>query len=263
MPTSEQTMARISSSTRWSSAQVLLMSASPNSTTGSRKCSRWCSHSSGMIPRCGSCINPPKMARIPSTTSGMSISGDDSCGLTSPCAPCSSAWLSHLGGAEEGHDHLTGHVERGEEGGGVDQHVQRPALGAGEQQDLVLRPEAGERRDAGDGEPADDEGAARDRHQLGELAHLAHVLLVVHAVDDRARPEEQQRLEEGVRDHVEHGGHVGAGADGEEHEAELRHGGVREDAFDVGLRQRDRWRRRRRSARRPRRSSGRSSRWPP
>src|SRR5436853_535290 len=80
----------------------------------------------------------------------------------------------------------------------------------------------GERRHAGDGEPADDERRRRDRHELPQRTHEAHVLLVVHAVDHRAGAEEQQRLEEGVRDHVEDGGDVRAAADGQEHVAELR-----------------------------------------
>ena len=43
-----------------------------------------------------------------------------------------------------------------------------------------------------------------------EPAHLAHVLLVMHGVDHGARAEEQQRLEEGVGEQVEHRRAVGA-----------------------------------------------------
>ena len=54
-------------------------------------------------------------------------------------------------------------------------------------------------------------------------------------MDDRAGGEEEQRLEEGVRDEVEDGGGVGSDAAGQEHVAELRDGGVGEHALDVGL----------------------------
>jgi hypothetical protein len=48
---------------------------------------------------------------------------------------------------------------------------------------------------------------------LAQAAHVAaHVLLVVHAVDDRAGAQEQQRLEEGVGEQVEHAGLIGADA---------------------------------------------------
>jgi len=68
-----------------------------------------------------------------------------------------------------------------------------------------------------------------------EAAHFPDVLLVMRAVDDRARAEEEERLEEGVREEVIHRRVVRGEADGAHHVAELREGRVSEDALDVVL----------------------------
>ncbi len=95
--------------------------------------------------------------------------------------------------------------------------------------DGVLRVEAGEAAEAGNAETDQREGADRhhrpgDRHRFADAAHVAHVLLVMQAVDDRARAEEEQRLEESVREQVEHRRVVGADPCGEEHVTQLRAG---------------------------------------
>ena len=59
-------------------------------------------------------------------------------------------------------------------------------------------------------------------------------------VHHRAGAEEQARLEERVREHVEEAGRERAAADGREHEAELAHRGVRQHLLDVVLHAADR-----------------------
>jgi hypothetical protein len=102
-------------------------------------------------------------------------------------------------------------------------------------EDFVLADEAGQRREAGDGEDGDGHGPERDRDFGAEATHEAHVLLVREGVDDGAGGEEEQRFEEGMGDEVEDACGVRRDSAGEEHVAELRDGGVGEDALDVGL----------------------------
>ena len=66
------------------------------------------------------------------------------------------------------------------------------------------------------------------------------VIGAVHREDHRARAEEQQRLEEGVRHEVEDARRVRAHADADEHVAELRHRRIREHLLDVPLLEADR-----------------------
>ncbi len=117
--------------------------------------------------------------------------------------------------------------------------------GEGALDDRVLGIEARQTADAGNAQAGDGDGAdghhrIGDRQQLPQTAHLPHVLLVVHAVDHRAGTEEQQGLEEGVGEQVEHGGLVGTDARREEHVAELRTGRIGDDPLDVVLGQADR-----------------------
>ena len=74
-----------------------------------------------------------------------------------------------------------------------------------------------------------------DRDLLPERAIVTHVLFVVHGVDHAARAEEQQRLEEGVGEQMEHRRAVSADARGEEHVAELRAGRISDHPLDVVL----------------------------
>ena len=72
-----------------------------------------------------------------------------------------------------------------------------------------------------------------------QVAHVAHVLLAAHGVDDGTRTEEQQRLEEGVGEDVEHASGERAHAQSEKHVAQLRDRGVGQHALDVVLHQSD------------------------
>jgi hypothetical protein len=105
-------------------------------------------------------------------------------------------------------------------------------------EDRVLAEESGKRRQSGEGERPDKERPRGLGHLARQPAHLAHVLRAG-AVDDRPCGEEQQALEEPVRDEVEYRRDQPAGAEGRHHVAELAHRRVREGAFDVGLGQRE------------------------
>ena len=62
---------------------------------------------------------------------------------------------------------------------------------------------------------------------------------MVHRVDDRAGTEEQHRLEECVRQQVEHRDRIDADTSGNEHIAKLRTGRIGDHALDVVLHQAD------------------------
>ena len=101
-------------------------------------------------------------------------------------------------------------------------------------EDRVLAVPAAEERGAGDGEHAHQHGEGGDLHLGIEAAHLEHVLLVMAAVDDAAGAEEEQGLEEGVREQVEQARGPAADAQAEHHVAELADGRVGEHLLDVG-----------------------------
>ncbi len=61
----------------------------------------------------------------------------------------------------------------------------------------------------------------------------------MHGMDDRAGAQEQQRLEEGVREKMENAERVAADADADEHVTELRTGRIGDHALDVVLHETD------------------------
>ena len=145
------------------------------------------------------------------------------------------------GGGEDVAD-LARHVEGGKQranGSHVKRRVrERPVVGGVE--DFVLAPEAGEeQREAAEREHADRVGGEGKRHESAQTAHVADVLLAIAAVDDGACAEEEQCLEEGMRDEMEHAHGNAADAEAHHHVAELRDGGVGEDALDIELRDGD------------------------
>ena len=91
MPSTAAAVATTIRMVLFSYPHVPAMSASPNSTTGSSQCSRRCVISSGIHVTSGSWMIPPTIDSVASTTSGKSMIHGLSCGLKSPCAPCSSA----------------------------------------------------------------------------------------------------------------------------------------------------------------------------
>ena len=83
--------------------------------------------------------------------------------------------------------------DRGDEEDEVDRScgpLGRAGLIAGVE-DLVLAPEAGQQREAREGERADEERRVRYRHDVAEAAESSHVDDVAHRVHHRAGPQEQ------------------------------------------------------------------------
>ena len=107
-------------------------------------------------------------------------------------------------------------------------------------EDHVLGIEAGEEREAGKRQRTDPHHRIGERDLLPYAAHVAKVLFVGQRVDDRPRPKEQQRLEEGMRRQVKHRRRIGRHTGSEEHVAELRAGRIRDYPLYVELREADR-----------------------
>ena len=136
------------------------------------------------------------------------------------------------------------HVERRQAGDPGHHPPHHGAEGEARRQDLVLREETAQGPDARDGQAGDEERRMRHGHVSAQAAHGRH-LVGVHGMDDAPGAEEQQRLEHGVREEVEHRGHVpqsarmgiGRGADAQrhDHEADLRNGTERQHTLDVAL----------------------------
>ena len=151
----------------------------------------------------------------------------------------------HLRGVEallapEGHEKQPEHVERRHEGGTQAQHPPQDVTALDRRgQDFVLAPESREGRNAGNRNGRQQHRAVGVRDVALQPAHAAHVLLLVHGVDDAAGAEKEQALEEGVRHDVEQAGGERAHPAAEEHVAQLADRGIGQHPLDVGLHQGD------------------------
>jgi hypothetical protein len=145
----------------------------------------------------------------------------------------------------EGQEHEAEHVGRRQQRG---QHADEPEQlvpagglgGEGLEEDFVLAEEPCQAGHAGNRQRSDEERPVGDRQVLLQAAHVPEILLSCQRVDDGAGSEEEQGLEERVGVEMEDTGPIRADAHRQEHEPELRHRRVGEDALDVVLDQADR-----------------------
>ena len=111
-------------------------------------------------------------------------------------------------------------------------------LGMQRGKDFILAKKTGEGRHSREGQRTDQECGRRDRHHLPQATEPAHVDHATHGMHHRSGPEEEQRLEEGMRHEVEdrrreaeHRARSKAG----EHVAELADCRIGEHPFEVVL----------------------------
>ena len=130
-------------------------------------------------------------------------------------------------------------VKRGDEHAGEHGEISKAATGQVAHfhgfNNAVFGIEAGEKRRADKRQVANQHSEPSNRHILAQTAHVAHILVVVHADDDRTCGQEQQGFKEGVRHHMEHGNRIGGHAQSHGHITQLRQGRIGNHAFDVIL----------------------------
>src|SRR4029077_12891524 len=141
-------------------------------------------------------------------------------------------------GEEDEAEHVEGSEQRGGQAESVEDASAVLAL-IGAEQDGVFAEEAGERGKAGDGQRGSEHCEVGPANFLAEAPHALHVLLAAHGVDDAAGSEEEQGFEKSVGHQVEDAGGKRGDSAGQEHITELAHGGVGQDALDVGLHEAD------------------------
>src|SRR2546423_11510701 len=113
----------------------------------------------------------------------------------------------------EGHEEEAKHVERREAGRDEGEDAQEEFTARGAEcraNDLVFAPEAGRHdRETADGKGADQKRPEGYGQSSAEVSHVTDVLVVMERMDDIARRQEEQRLEEGVGHEVKHASRVG------------------------------------------------------
>ena len=153
-------------------------------------------------------------------------------------------------GTEEGHEDQSPRIEAGHQRA----HHEKPepdaaaAARTGEHRfdDRILRQEPGESEmghgnaDPGDRKRADQHHPERCGYPGAERTVVPHVLIMVHRMNDRSSPQEQECLEEGMGEEVEHRRLVDADAGGGEHVSELGTGRIGDHPLDVVLDEADR-----------------------
>ena len=125
----------------------------------------------------------------------------------------------------EDHEHQTERIERGDVD--TDQHGPIGVVRDGVVRELdrlddsVLREKASEAREADQGQSTNETRPVGDGHVALQATHLAHVLLMMQADDDRTGRQEQQRFEEGMGKEMEDGRAVGRSTQCDGHVAQL------------------------------------------
>src|SRR5258708_24480127 len=103
--------------------------------------------------------------------------------------------------AHENHEEKPEHVKsrkEGREDSGVIKYLVTGNLAfTNRSQYLILGPKPGQGKNSGDGQIGDEKGRPGDLHLSPQPAHFPNIL-VMHAMDDASRPQEQEGFKTGV-----------------------------------------------------------------
>src|SRR5438445_5287906 len=140
---------------------------------------------------------------------------------------------------EDQAEHVESREQRGQKADGVRNVTAIAANCERTKEDGILRKEPREQRSSRNCERGDQHRPISGFDFLAEATHVAHVLLASHRVNDRARSEEEQRLEESMRHEVKNACTESADAASQKHIAQLADSRIGENLFDVGLNESD------------------------